>query len=163
MNCKFCNQQCINNNNVCSKCSTSGQEYNNMSKQIEKLKKHFIGLGQPDSYNYEEIGDKLNELIDAYNEMNKETPKQNWEKEFDKMLEEHHISISSDFMKQDDKKIIFNYIRQKDKEEIVNKLVDILRFYPTKTLGKRGGRMLVKSLRIGLKIYLISIKIYLKR
>jgi hypothetical protein len=31
MNCQICNQQCLNNqNNVCQKCSTSGQEYNNM-------------------------------------------------------------------------------------------------------------------------------------
>ena len=46
MNCLFCNQSCLSEeNNVCLKCSTSGQEYNNMKTNKETLKNPKYNLG----------------------------------------------------------------------------------------------------------------------
>jgi len=58
MNCQLCNQQCLDNkNNVCSKCSTSGQEYNNMEEIMtdmfgeggkEEVKETFATTKEPE-------------------------------------------------------------------------------------------------------------------
>ena len=80
MNCQLCNQQCLDNkNNVCSKCSTSGQEYNNMEEIMtdmfgeggkEEVKEAFATPKEPE-WKEEGISERRSKIKKVINEANK--------------------------------------------------------------------------------------------